>query len=75
LTSLVVCINDKFDDIRQKRDNKECKLTYEHPFPRVFRHQRMCDITEVDMTKFTVYNEIGHISLKGKITSSHIIAS
>jgi hypothetical protein len=54
LTSLVVCINDKFDDIRQKRDNKECKLTYEHPFPRVFRHQRMCDITEVDMTVYSV---------------------
>jgi hypothetical protein len=36
LTSLVVCINDKFHDLRERKcDNKESNLNYEHPFPRV----------------------------------------
>ena len=35
LTSLVVCINDKIRDVREKCDNKEWDLNYEHPFPRV----------------------------------------
>ena len=54
LTSLVVCINDKFSDIRES-DNKEWDLNHEHLFPRVSGNRRVCDIMDIDITKFKVY--------------------
>jgi hypothetical protein len=35
---------------REKCDNKEWDLNYEHPLPRVSGYLRVSDITEVDIT-------------------------
>jgi hypothetical protein len=30
-------------------------VNYEHAFPRISRHQKMCDIMEVDITEVKMY--------------------
>jgi hypothetical protein len=55
LTSLVVCINDKIRDIREKCDNKEQDLNYGHPFPRVW------DIREWMTLWRLILHSVGHI--------------
>ena len=64
LTCLVVCIDDNFCDIRERNcDNKGRDLNYVHPFPRVLRCQRVCDIMGVDITEFRVFWEILRLDL------------
>ena len=56
LTPWVVCINDKFHDIRKSNvTNKKWDLNYEHPFPRVSGHKRVCDIVGVVIREVRVY--------------------
>jgi hypothetical protein len=39
----------------EKFDNKEWDLNYKYSFPRVPGYQRVCDIMEVDIMEFKVY--------------------